>query len=178
MGNGLQDQLLNMGLVEKKKAAQVKKDNYKKNKKKQKNKKIEIDEAKILAQQAIEEKKQRDRELNLEKERIAQEKAIQAQIKQIIDLNKITKNNGDIQFNFQADNKVKTLRVSEEIHKHLGQGLLAVVSTEQGFEIVPKAIADKISQRDNSLVVLQNSRDEEEIDEYYSDYEIPDDLMW
>jgi len=180
MGNALQDQLLNMGLVDKKKAAQVKKDKYKKNKKKQKSNQVELDENKLLAQQAIEEKKQRDRELNLEREKAAQEKAIQAQIKQLIDLNKLAKNSGQINFNFQDGTKVKNLLVSDEIHKHITEGRLAIVRTESFYEIVPKAVAEKISQRDESVIIVlnQEQESEEEVDDFYSDYEIPDDLMW
>jgi len=178
MGNALQDQLLNMGLVDKKKAAQAKKDKYKKNKKQQKTKQQQVDENKLIAQQAMQEKKQQDRLLNLEKEKLAQEKAIQAQIKQLVDLNKLSKNSGEISFNFQDGKNIKNLLVSQQVHEHLTQGQLAIAKSGNKYEIIPKVVAEKITQRDASSIILLNEDVAEEVDDFYSDYEIPDDLMW
>ena len=59
---------------------------------------------------------------------------------------------------------------------------------EQAYELVPAAVADKINQRDNRTVVLQNTKNETSIadnsaassseDDPYADFVVPDDLMW
>jgi uncharacterized protein YaiL (DUF2058 family) len=46
-------------------------------------------------------------------------------------------------------------------------------------ELVPRIIADKIAERDASLVVRVNkSSDENDADDAYAAFQIPDDLMW
>ena len=180
MANALQDQLLNIGLVDKKKAAQVKKDKFKKNKKNRSSNKPVVDENKLLAQQKIEQKKQQDRLLNQQKQQQAESKAIKAQIKQLIDHSAIKDSRGEIEFNFQDNNLIKQLRVSEKIQQSIINGALAIVKWEDKYQLVPNVVATKISQRDQSFVVLLNTQQESEdsVDDEYAEYEIPDDLMW
>ena len=59
-----------------------------------------VDEAKEAARKALAENAKRDRELNLALNSKAERKAINAQIKQLIDNNKLDKGQGDIGFNF------------------------------------------------------------------------------
>jgi uncharacterized protein YaiL (DUF2058 family) len=46
--------------------------------------------------------------------------------------------------------------------------------------VVPKAVADKIHQRDARYVIVSNTVSAETAaeDDPYADYKIPDDLMW
>jgi uncharacterized protein YaiL (DUF2058 family) len=180
MANALQDQLLNIGLVDKKKAAQVKKDNYKKNKKSRHTKAAVVDENKLQIQQQIELKKQQDRLLNQQKQQQAELKAIRAQIKQLIDHSVIKDGRGDIDFNFQDKKLVKQLRVSDKVQQAIINGNLAIVKWEEKYYIVPNAVAAKILQRDESFVVVLNTQDEDEstVEDDYAQYQIPDDLMW
>jgi uncharacterized protein YaiL (DUF2058 family) len=44
---------------------------------------------------------------------------------------------------------------------------------------VPKVIADKIAERDPSLVVrVTKTRSEPDADDPYAAFQVPDDLMW
>jgi len=180
MANALQDQLLNIGLVDKKKAAQVKKDKFKKNKKNRNNNAVIVDENKLLVQQKIEKKKQQDRLLNQQKQEKAELKAVKAQIKQLIEHSAIKNIRGDIEFNFQDNNLIKQLRVSENIQQSIMNGALAIVKWGDKYQLVPNIVATKISQRDQSFIVLLNSQQESDnaVDDEYAEYEIPDDLMW
>jgi len=45
-------------------------------------------------------------------------------------------------------------------------------------ELVPRVIADKIAERDASLVVQVKKAAEVDPDDPYAAYQIPDDLMW
>ncbi len=181
MGNALFDQLLNAGLVDKKKVAQVKKEKHKKNKIARNQKEPVTDENKLLIQQQLEEKKERDRLLNLEKEEKLKAKAIRAQIKQLIEMNAVTDIHGDIDFNFVDNKQVKRLKVSSKIQQALVAGFLAVAKWEQSYKLVPKLVAEKIIQRDPSFILLLNDPDTEsanDIEDEYADFQIPDDLMW
>jgi len=181
MGNSLFDQLKKQGLVDKNKAQSVKREKYKN--KKQKGKKGivgEQDEAKQLVQKAQQEKVERDRQLNLQRKEEAERKAIAAQIKQLIESNRLEERDGDVAYNFTDGNLIKQIHVSDKIHKHLSTGQLAIAKLGEMYELVPAPVAQKIQQRDPSCIILaENSTDQvQDEGDPYADYKIPDDLMW
>ena len=181
MANTLFDQLKKSGLVDDKKAKKAKQSQYKN--KKQKTKKgapTELDEQKLQAQKAHAEKVERDRQLNLQRKEEAERKAVVAQIKQLIETSRVKDRDGDIVYNFTDQNVVKRLYVSEKVHGSISSGRLAIVKLDEAYELVPTAVAEKIKQRDEKYIVMTVSRDVAELDENdpYSDFQIPDDLMW
>tara|TARA_R110000822_G_scaffold159476_19_gene299416 strand:+ start:51711 stop:52247 length:537 start_codon:yes stop_codon:yes gene_type:complete len=175
----LQDQLLKAGIVNKKKAKQVEQEKRKQTKQAHKGH-AHVDETKELAKKALAEKTIRDREINRQREKAAELKAITAQIKQLIEVNRIDRSNGEVAYQFTDGTKIKKIFVSPLLHSQLSKGLIAIVRLHDQYELVPVAVADKISQRDESIVIVQNqvSKDETDEDDYYADFKIPDDLMW
>jgi len=182
MAISLQDQLLKSGLTNKSKANQSKKEKYKQSKEQRNSKIVQTDEVILLAQKKQAEQKAKDQALNLQRKEQADKKALLAQINQLIKLNIQPKAKGDegVAYNFTDDNKVKRLYVTEALLKGISQGRLAIVSYAEAYEVVPKPIAEKIMQRDASVVILLNNPSEEVIaeDDPYADFQIPDDLMW
>lgn len=181
MGNSLFDQLKKSGLVDEKKAKQVKQSQYKS--KKQKSHKGAApppDEATLRAQKLHEEKVERDRQLNQLKKEETERKAIAAQITQLIETNRVEDSEGDIVYNFTDANVVKRLYISEKIHKNLSSGRLAIAKLGEGYALVPAAVADKIKQRDAQRIIMSEHSEKAEVgeDDPYADYQIPDDLMW
>ncbi len=180
----LQEQLLKAGLVDEKKAKKANKEKRKQAKVERKSKEQTVDETKASVQQARAEKAERDRELNRQREEEANQKAIAAQIKQLIQMNKIKKDHGEIGYNFVDDNKIKKLYITDALQNQLSMGRLAIVKLLEKndviYEIVPTAVAEKIAMRDEQSVVLINEKTSAEIDEDdpYAEYQIPDDLMW
>ena len=178
----LQDQLLKSGLIDNKKAKQAEKEKRKQNKQAKKSKTPVLDEAKENARRAMQEKAEKDRELNKQRQQEAEQKAIQAQIKQLIQHHKQEKKSGnsELEYSFVDHKKIKKIVVSHTVQNRLVAGSLAIVRTDTGYELVPRIVADKISQRDSSFVVLLNdqSDNQNDDDDPYKDYEIPDDLMW
>ncbi len=180
----LQDQLLKAGLANKSSAKQARADKRKKQKLKNKNQQVEADAAKLAAEQAAEEKKAKDRALNAEQQQEREKRSVIAQIKQLINVNK-QERKGETLLNFTHDNVVKRMYVSEEMHRQVTKGRLAVVLLDEAYELVPAPVADKIAQRDESFVVYRADLDtkdvdgqQEDEDDWYADYEIPDDLTW
>lgn len=180
MSKSLQDQLLKAGLVGKKQANKIKNEQHHKKKAKQKSKDTSVDETKVSAQHTIQEKAERDRQLNQERKAEADKKALVAQIKQLIEINKIAKGGGEIGYNFTDDNKIKKIYVTEQLQSDISRGRLAIVKLNDSYELVPNAIAEKIKVRDESFVLLCVDNTQQEVDEGdpYADYQIPDDLMW
>lgn len=182
--SSLQEQLLKAGLADKKKANQIKKEKHKQVKAKQHHNVQIEDEAKKLAAEQLKAKQQKDKTLNQQAKAKADEKAVKAQIKQLIQLNKQPKGNGDIACNFTDGTKVKHMYVDDKTHKHITRGLLAIVKFQGGYELVPTQVAEKIAQRDEEAVLYradqleENNNLTEEEKDWYADYEIPDDLVW
>ncbi|MCU7553950.1 DUF2058 domain-containing protein [Alteromonas sp. ASW11-19] len=179
----LQDQLLKAGLADKSSAKKARADKRKKQKLKNKNKAEVVDEATLAAQQAAEEKKARDRALNEAKQQELEKRSVAAQVKQLISINRQSKGRGDTVLNFTHDNVVKRMYVTDAVHKLVTQGRLTVVSFEGGYELVPTPVAEKIAQRDADSVIYRADTASEdqaasEEDDWYADYQIPDDLTW
>lgn len=187
MALSLQEQLLKAGLTDKNKVKKAKKEKHKQVKQQQRHKVVNKTEASVAAEQARIDKQNKDRQLNLEAKELAEQKAVSAQIKQIIEMNRQPKDNGDIPCNFTHDNIIKRLYVDQKTRNRISQGKLAIVSYLKGYEIVPMPVADKIAMRDESIVVYRADELEQneaqatstkEEDEWYADYQIPDDLVW
>ena len=184
MALSLQEQLLQAGLADKKKAKQVRQQKHKQAKAKQNHNIDQTNESKIAAEQAVEQKKARDRELNKMAKAEAEKKAVQAQIVQMINVNKQSRRVGDIACNFSDNKVIKRIFVDKKIHAQITQGQLAIVKLNDAYELIPMPVADKIAERDESYVLYRadilpeekakNSQDED----WYADYDIPDDLSW
>ncbi len=181
MAKTLQEQLLAMGLTDKKKAKQAEKQKKKNVKEARKGAEI-VDEAKLLADKAKQEKIARDKALNDEKKAAAEAKAVMAQIKQLVTMNTISVD-GDLAYNFTAGTKIKKIYVNEDIQDRLSRGKLAITSPNQDnktFAVIPLGVAEKIRQRNQEcfIYIAENTSPEIEEDDPYADYQIPDDLMW
>lgn len=179
----LQDQLLKAGLVDAKQAKQVSKAKRKQNKQARRTGESDQAEVKQSAQLARAEKAERDRALNRERQEELERRAVAAQIKQLIINHRQPKAAGgtEVEYNFTDGKLVKKLRVSPAVQQQLMRGQLAIVKLNEDYELVPRVVAEKITLRDESSVVLANTKtqDSAEIDDDpYKDYVIPDDLMW
>ena len=182
MADSLQDQLLKMGLSDAKKAKKLSKEKRKQANQARHDGVDLVDENKAAAAQAKADKVKRDRELNQALNSKAERKAINAQIRQLIESNRLEKGQGDVSFNFTDGKKVKSLYVSALQQRQLGAGVLSIVKQGDQYEIVPRPVADKIAERDAQRIVSLEQNTEvtltEEEQDWYKDYEIPDDLMW
>ncbi len=179
----LQDQLLKAGLVDKGKVNKAKKESQKKARVARSSGASMLSEASTAARSQQAKRIVRDRALNIEKQKQLDEKAVVAQIKQLIEMNRLDTGDGEIAYSFVYQNKVKKIHLSPELRDRLSRGQLAIVTMlknrDRKFEIVPAPVAAKIAQRDVSYLVQLNDKvDQDENDDAYAAYKIPDDLMW
>ncbi|MBL6985706.1 MAG: DUF2058 domain-containing protein, partial [Methylobacter sp.] len=154
----LQEQLLKSGLVSAAKAKSVKSDKRKQTQQQRKNNVEVVDEAKNLALKAQAEKIERDRELNQFRQQQDEKKQLVAQIKQIIELNRLPRDAEGMAYNFTDDNKVKRLYVSESMRDQIAEGRLAIVKLGQLYEVVSAEVAIKIQMRDAGSVMVFNEQ--------------------
>jgi uncharacterized protein YaiL (DUF2058 family) len=180
MAGSLQDQLLNAGLADAKKAKKIKKDKQKQAKVSRRDKSEAVDETKQKLAQSRKEKIERDRELNNSKNAEAERKAIAAQVKQLITVNSIARDAAELNYNFTDDKKIKKILVDKTMLEQLSRGRLAIVTLDQAYHVVAAAVAEKIKQRIPECVIVANDNVAIESDEEdpYADFQIPDDLMW
>ncbi|MFM8342772.1 MAG: DUF2058 domain-containing protein [Methylomonas sp.] len=176
----LQDQLLKSGLTSDAKAKQIKTEKRKQAKVQRNNGVEMVDEIKLSAEQARQQQAERDRELNRLKQQAEAQKALAAQIVQISQLNRIEQDSNGLAYQFNHQNKVKTVYVSEKVREALINGRAGIIGLDSGYEIVPAEIARKIQDRDANRVVVLNQISQATLaeDDPYADYQIPDDLMW
>ncbi|NVK22916.1 MAG: DUF2058 family protein [Kangiellaceae bacterium] len=185
MAASLQDQLLSKGLINKNKAKKIQQEQQQKKKISRKHKTEYVDEAKLAAEQAQKAKAELDKKLNQELKAKAEEKAIAAQIKQLIDNNSIEVTSKEVAFTFQHAGKSQSLVVERAQEAQIKKGRLVIVQQVEAkdsgnYLLVASQVADKIASRNASYIAYQADLQQLEQDEEdpYAGYEIPDDLMW
>jgi len=175
----LQDQFLKTGLIDNKKIKQAHQEKSKQKKVERQTGTQSVDETRLAALEAQRKNAERARELNAQRVAAATQKAIQAQIAQMVQTNRQSKGTGDIAYNFTHGNKIERLYVSTAVKAQLAAGHLVIVCQGGTTELVPRIVADKIAERDPSLVIRVNKTSAGiDADDPYAAYRIPDDLMW
>lgn len=175
----LQEQFLKAGLVDQKKIKRVHQDKSQQNKVARRTGTETVDEARQAVLEA--QQKQRDavRELNSKRDAEARKKAIHAQIVQMVQQGRQSRGGGDIAYNFTFGTKIERILVSAAVRSQLAAGQLVIVRLGEATELVPKVVADKIAERDPSIVIrVKKPEVRPSEDDPYADYKIPDDLMW
>ena len=179
MTGSLQDQLLNMGVASKKQAknARTQKQQQKKSRKSGQLK-GGPSEAQAGAQQALTKKLEKDRALNKEREKLRHDRAIQAQIKQLIESNSVLPaKDADVPYHFTHEQKVKKIYVTAELQERLSWGQLSIAVDGGSYRIIPTKVAERIAEITPDAVITAAHK-ENDLDDAYADYQIPDDLMW
>jgi len=185
MNKSLQDQLLNAGLVDAKKAKKISKTKRKEDKEKRRNKAISLTDSQQAALEMQKDKKARDKQLNAQRKAEEDKKAIAAQVTQLIRRYRVNKDKGDSPYNFKDGKKVKKIYVTDTQTDEIARGRLCIARVGDKYELVPRPVADKIRERDETSIVVFNENNAQlqdkvldEDESYYAQFEIPDDLMW
>ncbi len=178
MRNSLQDQLLKAGLVDKNKAKDVEREKAKTQKQKRQQ---GADTSPSEGERLMAEKAARDRELAMaDNEQRARNERF-AQIKQIVQHYKQPRD-GDDSYKFTDAGAVKSLLINAKLRQQLAKGQLVIVRVDGHYELVPRAAATMIAQRDASVIVVDHRQTDTtsaaEEDDPYKDFPVPDDLMW
>ncbi|HGU9768799.1 TPA: DUF2058 domain-containing protein [Morganella morganii] len=174
----LQEQMLKAGLVTSKKMDKVRRT--------AKKSRVQAREAREAVEENKKAQLERDKQLSEQQKQAVLSREYKAQVKQLIEMNRIIISKGSIDFNFTDNNVIKSIAVDKTTQSQLINGRLAIarLSTENSavseYAIIPAVVADKITQRDAESIVLNNAlaQDEADEDDPYADFKIPDDLMW
>jgi uncharacterized protein YaiL (DUF2058 family) len=179
MRNPLQEQLLKAGLVNKTRAAQVVREQAKKHNGKAP---AAASAEQVEAQRLQAEKAERDRAIAAEHNAQVRRSEAHAQARQIVEVHKV-KREGDIAYRFTDGDKIRDVLVNEALRAQLAAGTLVIVRHRDSYELLPRLAADKVHERDAAMIVLDHGRAESggsdgADDDYYKQFEVPDDLIW
>ncbi len=150
MGNPFQDQLLKAGLVNKKQANKAKREKHLNRKQNKKETSSEIS-AKAREEQAAQAK--RNQELNRKHAKEKQQREQQAQVKQLIEQNRLELDDRGEAYHFVEENKIERIFVAEEMAEQLSRGQLAIVKLGDSYEVVPAKVARQIASRNQGAVL-------------------------
>jgi len=181
MANSLQEQLLKAGVADKKQAKKAKAAKHQAQSKKGKKggQAPDVNEAALAAQKAMEEKVERDRLLNQQRKAEAEQRALAAQVRQLIEQNRVERNENGEPYHFQDGKALRSIPVSPAQRDLLARGKLDIVSDGDAYALVPAEVGDKIRDRIPERVMARpKAEDKLDADDPYAGYEVPDDLMW
>lgn len=185
MSKSLQEQLLGAKLVDSKKAKKMAKENRKEKNVQRRSKEETLSETQAAVLKAKQEKLARDTELNLQRNQEAEKKALAAQVTQMIQHYRVARQGDDTEYNFTDGKLIKKIRLGKEVSDEIVRGRLCIAKLNEQYEIIPRPVAEKLRERDADAVIvfnktpseLKNTATESD-DDYYAQFEIPDDLDW
>lgn len=117
---------------------------------------------------------------------IEERKKLKAQIKTLIDDNKLENWKGELVYRYLVEKRIRELYVTEEMHKQLAERSVAVTRLNGDTYLVPLATAEQIKVINPQWSVFNTDADAKdqaeltpsEADTQYADYKVPDDLKW
>jgi uncharacterized protein YaiL (DUF2058 family) len=140
-----------------------------------------VAEAQRAAQQAQAQKAARDQELSRKQQEKAERKARTAQIRQLVEQNRLPLIESDDRFNFIDRGKVRYVSVDAARRELLNRGEVAIVRYGEHYAVVPAETANRIRERDQTAVVPLNlapQAPEPDQNDPYASFVVPDDLKW
>lgn len=178
MSMSLRDQLLQAGLISAKQAREAERQQQQ-----QRQKQVQSHKGGSAGQQAPTRPSQgpkaaRDQVLNRQQQEKAKKKALLAQIKQLVEQNRLAPIAGEDSYNFVDGNRIRQIAVNSEVRGPLSRGEIVIVRHDGRYDLVPSAIAARIRERDESAVVAFSQAENSSTDAAYQGFAVPDDLIW
>jgi len=150
MGNPFRDKFLKAGLVSKKQVNKAKREKHIKRKE-------NTDEEPSAVSQHVQHLKavqaKQNRELNEKREQARIVKEQKAQIKQLIEQNRLEQDSRGEAYHFVQQGKITRIFVAEEMIDQLSCGQLAIVKSGEKYEVVPAKVAEQIAERKKTVIV-------------------------
>ncbi|MGS2718069.1 DUF2058 domain-containing protein [Eionea flava] len=184
MSKSLQEQLLGAKLIDDKKAKKISKQARKEKNVQRRSKESALSDAQAAALKTQQEKALRDTALNQQRQAELKKKETAAQITQMIQHYQISKEKGDTEYNFTDGKTIKKLVITKTTSDEIIRGRLCIARQGSQYAIIPRPIAEKIRERDEDIIVVFNALPSQQVktlesdDDYYAQFEIPDDLDW
>ena len=178
----LQEQLMNSGLVNKQKAKQAQTEKRRQAKQKKKKGTVVVSDVQKAVQEKTELQRQKDLADNQETQQQLAIRAAHGKLIQMIAQHCEKDYQGELDYHFTYENKVKRIAVTPSIQQGLIKGSFAICVLNEEFYLINKEAAEKLRAIDESVLVALHDQtdnsDQNEEDDPYAEFAIPDDLMW
>jgi uncharacterized protein YaiL (DUF2058 family) len=173
---------MNSGLVNKQKAQQAQTDKRRQAKQKKKKGTVVVSDVQIAIKEKAELQKQKDFEHNQQTQEELAIRAAHGKLIQMIAQHCEKDYQGEVDYHFTYENKVKRIAVKTSIQQALIKGHLAICVLNDAFYLINKEAAEKLRAIDESVLVALHDQKtvtaENVEDDPYAEFSIPDDLMW
>lgn len=179
MSTSLRDQLIQAGLVSEKQARAATEN--KRAPQVSRKKPLPVSEQQRRLQQAQAEKTARDQALNRKQLEKAERRARRAEVRQLVEQHRVAPVESEDWFNFVDGAKIKRIAVTPVLRASILSGDLVIVRSDNRYDLVPEAAAERIRERDPSAAIkaeATTSAAADAKDPDYQDFIVPDDLMW
>ncbi|WP_094751871.1 DUF2058 domain-containing protein [Psychromonas sp. CD1] len=177
----LQEQLMKSGLINKQKAKQAQTEKRRKAKQKKKKGTHEVSELQLSLHQQKEQQKNQDLDKNRQQQADLDARSAHGKLIQMIAQHCEKYYQGEIDYHFTYQNKVKRIAINNQTQQALINGMLAICVLNDEFYLIHKEAAEKLSAIDASVLVsLHEKVEKSEIDDDdpYAEFAVPDDLIW
>jgi uncharacterized protein len=179
MSMSLRDQLIQAGLGTKKQA----KETAQPKRPAPRNQPPPISPEKLAANKALAAKNARDQELNRRQQEKAAAKARRAEVRQLIEQNRLPPVQSDEYYNFADGTRLARLAVTPALREQLMKGTVVIVRYEGHYAVVPEAAVARIRERDEHAIVTHEAAPASapasaDTEDPYKDFVVPDDLVW
>ena len=111
--------------------------------------------------------------------------SLNLRIRALLDTHALNDKAAESAFNFRRENVVRRVYATDEQHRGLASGELAIVGFRRRHHIVPAAVADEIRALRPIVFIhrtdpesAESGSEEAEADALYRDFPVPDDLYW
>lgn len=114
-----------------------------------------------------------------EREAIAERKRIKAEIKTIIEAEKIDDTKGESAHSYVIGKRIKQMFVSEAIREKLVDGSLVITRLNGSTFLIPTETGERVRALNPDWVIIGPGDEQtSDIEDEYADYQVPDDLKW
>ncbi len=179
MTGSLQDQLLKSGLVSEQRVKESRKKKSRQFKKgKQTGKEPSLAEA--YAKRRHTDQQDKDRALNERREEARRKKALKDRLKNIIVPAAKNDPKADLPRHFEFAGKIRKLYVTASQQTALNEGKLGVAYHAGRHFLVEAPVIDKLRSvhADAISFFAPDVKTDDEVDDFYAGFEVPDDLQW
>lgn len=112
---------------------------------------------------------------------IAERKKLKAQIKELIDNNKLENWKGEVAYRYTVEKRIRELYVNEAAHKHLTDRNVAITRLNGDTYLIPIETANEVIHINPQWSVfnaVEASDEQSNEDDEYAEFQVPDDLQW
>ena len=176
MNKSIQDQLLALGVADKKKVKQAK---HQERLKSRGPAEPSIQESlKATQQNARDEKKARDKLLAADRDAVRVKAEKLAQLRDMVKANSVDRGHdaSRVDFRYPYGKKIRPFPVSTEVRDGLARGLLGLIEIDRAICIIPRDVLERCLERLDGQKIFSHLAKLEVLDDDYPP--IPDDLDW